>query len=147
MTVRAAVRAFASAAAVCAHPGPDPSFQDIQVQSQAIQRALDSGETGRALPWIGPDGSTGTVTVTGRGLEAGCLTVRVDGPTGASDDAYCPTNHGVWVHPDEKFYRQATGWETYGGTVRTSAGGGAPETPEAVARALRREYHDCLRAR
>lgn len=108
--------------AVCAcAPMPDggQTFQGMQAEQAAIQSILNQGTSGTAATWQDPDGVQGTVTITGSPDADGCRTVETQGPRGQNTDRWCPTAHGFWVHPDERFYRNATGHETYGGAVRS----------------------------
>ncbi|PIW25814.1 MAG: hypothetical protein COW30_18245 [Rhodospirillales bacterium CG15_BIG_FIL_POST_REV_8_21_14_020_66_15] len=160
------------AAACAAVPDDTPTFHDMRAEQAAIQAVLAAGETGASRPWQGPGGARGTARLMG-GLDAeGCRDVETMGPGGAITDTWCPTPHGFWVHPDELFYRNATGRETYGGAARsgtTPPAGGAEtdlrdDRPEQIdclrllnderrlvddnrdgaARAARRAYHRCL---
>lgn len=115
----------------------------MQAEQAAIQAALTTGETDAPRDWQGPGGTGGTVTLKGEPDDEGCRRVEATGPSGAVTDIWCPTPHGFWVHPEELFYRNATGRETYGGSLRSrddqagSAGAGADDN--------RPEQIDCLR--
>ena len=120
------------------------TFQDMQARQAAIQAVLTAGAIDTPRPWHGPDGATGTATLVGPSDAEGCRQVRTVGPGGGATDIWCPTPHGFWVHPDELFYRNATGRETYGGAVRSRDGaeGVKAETEPADTRP---DQIDCLR--
>lgn len=162
---------FLSACATA--PEHSLTFQDMQARQTAIQAVLAAGDIDTPRPWNSPDGATGTATLVGLPDAEGCRQVKTVGPGGAITDTWCPTPHGFWVHPDELFYRNATGRETYGGAVRSRDGADgvkAETTPadtrpdqidclrllreeqrladdgrEGAARAKRRAFHDCLK--
>jgi hypothetical protein len=160
----------AMAAACAADPGAGLSFRDMQAEQAAIQSALAGGETGVPQTWRGPDGGHGSVALVGAPDGDGCRRIEATNPVGMVSDTWCPTPHGFWVHPDELFYRNATGRETYGGTVRSGGPDPQDRAPpgdarpdqidclkllseerrlsrdgrEAAARAERRAYHRCL---
>ena len=129
--------------AACAAPGPTPDFQDLQAEQAAIQAALADPRDGIAHAWRGGDGMAGAVTVLGPAAEEGCRRLRAERPDGASEDVWCPTAHGFWVHPEEIFYRNATGRETYGGSVRSRDITDTPARPAGGADA-RPSHGDCL---
>ncbi|MCF3628880.1 hypothetical protein RJ527_15505 [Thalassospiraceae bacterium LMO-SO8] len=159
--------------ACAAPPGASLTFQDMQARQAAIQAVLAAGDVGTPRPWRSPDGTTGAATLVSAADAEGCRQVSTTGPGGAITDTWCPTPHGFWVHPDELFYRNATGRETYGGAVRSRDGadGVKAETEpadtrpdqidclrllreeqrlsdggrEGAARAARRAFHDCLK--
>lgn len=154
--------------------GPEHSltFQDMQAQQAAVQAVLAAGDVGTPRPWHSPDGTTGTATLVSPPDAEGCHKVKTTNPSGAVTDTWCPTPHGFWVHPDELFYRNSTGRETYGGAMRSRDGAdgvnGRPDPAdtrpdqidclrllreeqrlsdggrEGAARAKRRAYHNCL---
>ncbi|MAO55505.1 MAG: hypothetical protein CMM61_07385 [Rhodospirillaceae bacterium] len=131
----------------CAQAPESRPFSDMQAEQAAIQAALTSGETDTSRSWQGPGGTGGTVTLKGGPDAEGCRRVEAAGPGGAVTDTWCPTPHGFWVHPDELFYRNATGRETYGGSLRSrdiQAGAGVPSRGAAAA-ADRPDQIDCLR--
>lgn len=158
--------------ACSAPPGASLTYQDMQARQAAIQAVLSAGEIDTPRPWHGPDGTTGTATLVGDADMEGCRQVRTTDPGGAITDTWCPTPHGFWVHPEELFYRNSTGRETYGGAVRsrdTTDGLKAATDPtdvrpeqirclrllrealrlsdggrEGAARAKRRDFHFCL---
>ena len=168
----ALIAALLLLAACATGPADSPTFADMQAQQAAIQAMLTAGAAGDSRAWQGPDGAAGTAILKGAPNAEGCREVETTGPGGTVIDTWCPTPHGFWVHPDELFYRNATGRETYGGAVRSrdvGPGGGArtdirDDRPEQVdclrllhderrlsddgresaARATRRAYHHCL---
>jgi hypothetical protein len=172
--LRIAPAAFAAIllSACAAPPGASLTFQDMQARQAAIQAVLTAGDVGVPRPWQSPDGTAGTATLVSAADAEGCRQVSTTGPGGSVTDTWCPTPHGFWVHPDELFYRNATGRETYGGAVRSRDGAdgmktGADATDtrpdqidclrllreerrlsdggrEGAARAKRRSFHDCL---
>lgn len=129
--------------ACTASPGAGLSFQDMQARQAAVQAVLTSGKTGDSRPWQGPDGAAGRATLTDTPDGEGCRQVETTDPGGATKDTWCPTPHGFWVHPDELFYRNATGRETYGGAVRSRAAEAG--TPGAFDTDDRPDQIDCLR--
>ena len=134
------------------------TFQGMQARQAAIQAVLTAGDIDTPRPWHSPDGATGTVTLVGPPDAEGCRQVKTTGPGGAITDTWCPTPHGFWVHPDELFYRNATGRETYGGAVRSRDGADqidclrllreeqrlSDDGRKGAARAKRRAFHRCL---
>ncbi len=132
-------------AAACASdtPTPSPTFQDMKAEQTAIQETLNAGESDTPRQWQGPSGVTGTVTLKGDADAEGCRAVETTGPGGPTVDTWCPTPHGFWVHPDEQFYRNATGKETFGGSVRT--GPQADDTGETVSPSSSTSRTDCLK--
>ena len=131
----------------CAQAPESRPFSDMQAEQAAIQAALTSGETGTSRNWQGPGGTGGTVTLKGEPDAEGCRRVEASGPGGGVTDTWCPTPHGFWVHPDELFYRNATGRETYGGSLRSrdAQAGSGVRSGRAEATADRPDQIDCLR--
>jgi len=155
----------------CAAPGPTPGFHDLQAEQTAIQAALNDPKDGVPHAWQGSGGTQGTATALGPADEPGCRRLRTDGTGGTDEDVWCPTPHGFWVHAEERFFRNATGQEKYGGPPRdrlsapadgrTSAGASRPSQRDclqydrdsrdlmadgrtAQARAARRAFHACM---
>ncbi|MEQ8805252.1 MAG: hypothetical protein RIE87_12600 [Rhodospirillales bacterium] len=148
------------------------TFQDMQARQAAIQGVLAADDVDTPRSWHSPDGATGTATLVGPPDAENCRRVRTENPGGVITETWCPTQHGFWVHPDELFYRNATGRETYGGAVRSRDGidGMKAQTDpadtrpdqidclrllreekrlsddgrEGAARAKRRSFHSCL---
>lgn len=144
--VRSVILAGVFLTAACAADAPtaSPTFQDMKAEQTAIQAALNAGESDVSIPWQGPSGISGTVMLMGKADAEGCREVETTGPGGAIMDIWCPTPHGFWVHPDEQFYRNATGKETYGGGVRSGPAGediGSPSSKPSAATSRT----DCLR--
>jgi len=173
LTAPAAVLTALLLSACATAPEHSLTFQDMQARQAAIQAVLTAGDAGTPRPWHSPDGATGTATLVGPPDAEGCRQVRTAGPGGTVTDIWCPTPHGFWVHPDELFYRNSTGRETYGGAVRSRAGADGVKAAtepadtrpdqidclrllreeqrlsddgrEGAARAKRRAFHDCLK--
>jgi len=141
---RTAVFAALLLSGCAAAPEHSLTFQDMQARQAAIQTALTAGDIGTPHPWHSPDGATGTATLVGPPDVEDCRQVTTAGPGGTATDTWCPTPHGFWVHPDELFYRNATGRETYGGAVRSRDGidGVNAKTDPAD---MRPDQIDCLR--
>lgn len=122
------------------------TFQGMQARQAAIQAVLTAGDIGAPRPWHSPDGATGTATLVGTPDAEGCRQVSTAGTGGAVTDTWCPTPHGFWVHPDELFYRNSTGLETYGGAVRSRDGADGVKAEAAPANTdTRPDQIDCLR--
>lgn len=144
-TPRLILLGFVTAVCACA-PMPDggQTFQGMQAEQAAIQSILNQGTSDTVATWQDSGGLKGTAAITGGPDADGCRTVETRGPRGQNTDRWCPTPHGFWVHPDERFYRNATGHETYGGAVRSreTDNGSAPRegSPDA-----RPDQIDCLR--
>lgn len=136
----AAALALVLLAGACAAPAPSPSFHDLQARQSAVQAALNDPAPGASHTWQGTDGG-GTAAVLGAADGEGCKRLRVTTSGDARDDLWCPTAHGFWVHPEEMFYRHATGRETYGGAVRS---GGADGGASAATGSDRPSQADCL---
>lgn len=173
LTAPAAVLTALLLSACATAPEHSLTFQDMQARQAAIQAVLTAGDIDTPRPWHSPDGTTGTATLVGTLDAEGCRQVRTAGPGGTVTDIWCPTPHGFWVHPDELFYRNSTGRETYGGAVRSRAGADGVKAAteptdtrpdqidclrllreeqrlsddgrEGAARAKRRAFHDCLK--
>lgn len=157
-------------AACAGAPTDSLTFQEMQAKQAAVQSVLNDGTPGAKHLWSIPGGASGFAQLIGATDGESCRQVKTSDADGTQIDLWCPTPHGFWVHPDEAFYRNATGRETYGGTVRSrrSQSGLESETPdtdptrtdclrllrernrlsdggrEAAAREMQRAYRHCL---